>query len=246
MSQVEAQINNNMIATLTDALRPRPMTPGFVAVPSAPANAVDLPPWFIDRCRRAYLSVPFEQPERVIGVTSATHGEGKTLISIGIAMALAADTQEPTMLLECELECPSFYQYFDLPRERGLAEWLDGSASPRIARLPYLPQLIVIHAGAPRPDPARLLYQLNGSNVIAELKTQFRNIVLDLPPLLDIAYSSLAAKLAEHLLLVARYGATHMEDLEKVMFLLGPDRVSGIVLNAAEYRAPEWLRRMAT
>lgn len=244
MSQIEAPFND-MIATLEDALRTRPAAPGFVAVPSAPARGIDLPPWFIDRCRRAYLSIPFEKPERVVGITSPTHGEGKTLVSIGIAMALAADTQEPTLLLECELERPSFHQFFDLPRERGLTEWLEGSAAPRVARLAYLPQLVVIQAGEPRPDPARLLYQLNGSNIIADLKAHFRNIVLDLPPLLDIAYSSLAAKMAENLLLVARSGVTRMDDLEKVMFLLGPERVSGIILNATEYRAPEWLRRLA-
>lgn len=244
MNRIEAPFAD-MIASLEDALEKRPLTPGFVAAPSAPAKGVELPAWFIDRCRRAYLSVQFQQPERVIGITSPTHGEGKTLISIGIAMALAADTQEPTLLLECELERPSFHLFFDLPRERGLTEWLDGTATPRVAHLPYLPQLVVIHSGAPRPDPARLLYQLNGSNVIVDLKNRFRNIVLDLPPILDMAYSSLAAKLAENILLVARSGVTRMDDLEKVMFLLGTERVSGIVLNATDYRAPEWLRRLA-
>ena len=102
MSQIQAPFPN-MIASLEDALRTRPMAPGFVAVPAAPASGVDLPPWFIDRCRRAYLSIPFDRPERVVGITSATHGEGKTLVSIGIAMALAADTQEPTLIQECEL-----------------------------------------------------------------------------------------------------------------------------------------------
>lgn len=220
------------------------MTPGYVAVPRTNAYSLSLPPWFIDRCRRAYLSIPFDEPCRVIGITSATHGEGKSLIAIGIAAAIAADTQEPTLLLECELERPSFHKFFDLPRERGLTEWLDGSAPLRIAKVPYLPQLVVIPAGAPHPDPARLLYQLNGSNLISELKVRFPNIVLDLPPMLDMAYSSLASKLAERILVVARSGVTQMTDLEKVMFLLGRERVAGIILNATEYRTPEWLRRL--
>ncbi len=244
LSQLETPFRD-MMGSLEDALQARRAAPGFVAVPTTPVDTVDLPPWFIDRCRRAYLSIAFDGPERVVGVTSAKHGEGKTLIAIGIAMAVAADTQEPTLLLECELERPSFHQYFNLPRERGLTEWLDGTAQPRLARVPYLPQLVVIPAGAPRPDPARLLYQLNGSNVVFELKTHFRNIILDLPPLLDMSYSSLAAKLAENLLVVARSGVTQMEDLEKVMFLLGRERVAGVVLNGTEYRAPEWLRRLA-
>lgn len=243
MGQLIASIND-MVESLEDALRPRQVAPGFIAVPRSVAPPLSLPPWFIDRCRRAYLSIAFDGPSRVIGVTSATHGEGKSMIAIGIGMAIAADTQEPTLLLECELERPSFHEHFDLPRERGLTEWLDGSAPLRLARLPYLPQLVVIPAGAPRPDPARLLYQLNGSSVMSELKMRFPNIILDLPPMLDMAYSSLATKLAESILVVARSGATRMEDLEKVMFLLGRERVAGIVLNATEYRTPEWLRRL--
>jgi len=235
---------NDMVGSLEEALRPRQVVPGFVSVPRASAQIVSLPPWFIDRCRRAYLSIAFGGPCRVIGITSATHGEGKSMIAIGIATAIAADTQEPTLLLECELERPSFHEYFDVPRERGLTEWLDGSAPLRVARLPYLPQLVVIPAGAPRPDPARLLYQLNGSPLISELKARFQNIVLDLPPMLDMAYSSLATKLAESILIVARSGVTQMADLEKVMFLLGPERVAGVILNATEYRTPEWLRRL--
>lgn len=234
----------DLVESLEDALRPRQMAGGFVTVPSTLTQPPALPAWFIDRCRRAYLSIPFDGPGRVIGITSAKHGEGKSTIAIGIASAIAADTQERTLLLECELERPSFHQYFDLPRDRGLTEWLDGTAPLRVGKLPYLPQLVVIPAGAPRPDPARLLYQLNEANVINELKSRFRNIVLDLPPMLDMAYSSLASKLAESLLLVVRSGITLTSDLEKVMFLLGRERVAGVVLNATEYRTPEWLRRL--
>ena len=234
----------DLVHSLDDLLQPRPMPAGFVAAPATLVHPITLPPGFIDACRRAYLSIRFDGPCRVIGVTSANHGEGKSTMAIGIASAIAADTQERTLLLECELERPSFYRYFDLPRDRGLTEWLDGTGPLHVGKLPYLPQLVVIPAGSPRPDPARLLYQLNESNVISELKSRFRNIVLDLPPVLDMAYSSLASKLAESLLLVVRSGITLTSDLEKVMFLLGREHVAGIVLNATEYRTPQWLRRL--
>jgi Mrp family chromosome partitioning ATPase len=105
-------------------------------------------------------------------------------------------------------------------------------------------ELVVIPAGAPHPDPARLLYQITETNVIAELKSRFRNIVLDLPPMLDIAYSSLASRLAERILVVARYGETPTEDLERLIFLLGRERISGLVLNGTDFRTPGWLRRL--
>jgi len=232
--------------SIEEALRPQTFGHGFAArTPGTEqARSITLPAWFIDRCRRAYLSVPYDSPSRVLGVTSANHGEGKTSVAIGIATAMAADTQEATLLVECDLERPSFYHQFGLSSKGGLSEWLDGMSPLRVARSAYLPNLVVVPSGAPHSDPARLLYQLSESNMFAELKPRFRNIVFDLPPSLDIAYSSLASKLADHLLLVVRYGVTLVEDIQKVIYLLGPERVSGIVLNATEYRTPGWLRRL--
>jgi Mrp family chromosome partitioning ATPase len=68
--------------------------------------------------------------------------------------------------------------------------------------------------------------------------------VVDLPPMLDIAYSSLASRLTDHIILVAKYGVTPVDDLEKVVFLLGHERLSGIVLNGTEYKTPNWIRRL--
>jgi Mrp family chromosome partitioning ATPase len=234
----------DLAMSIDEALRPQRIAAGFAARPANIAKPMELPPWFIDSCRRAYLSIPFDEPGRVLGVTSALHGEGKTSVAMGIATAIASDTQESTLLMECDLERPSFHRYFNIPPEGGLSEWLDGAPSLRVVRVPYLPNHVVIPSGAPHPDPARLLYQLSETGVIAELKPYFRNIVLDLPPMLDIAYSSLASKLADKILIVARYGETLVEDLEKVLFLLGHERVKGIVLNATEYRTPAWIRKL--
>ena len=82
------------------------------------------------------------------------------------------------------------------------------------------------------------------SNALGQLTQRFRNIVLDLPSVLNVPYSSLAARLAERLVVVARHGVTNLDDLESVVFLLGRERVSGIVMNAADYRTPAWLRRL--
>ena len=233
----------DLLQSLDDALQLRPAN-GVTARPAEMAKPVVLPPWFIDRCRRAYLSVPFEGENKVIGVTSAFRGEGRSSVAIGIASALAADTREQTLLLECDVEKPSFCDFFSLVNGRGLSEWLDGSGPLAMVRMPYLPHMLMLPAGGPHPDPARLLYQMNESNFIRELKGRFRNIVLDLPSILDVAYSSLAARLSEHVLVVVRYGVTQVGDLEKLIFLLGHDRVSGIVLNGTNFKTPQWLHRL--
>jgi Mrp family chromosome partitioning ATPase len=232
------------LAEVVDAtLRPRPPAPGFAAPPRDSARPPSLPPWFIDRCRQAYLSISFPAGQRVLGITSALHGEGKTTVALGIATALAADTGEPTMLLECDMETSSD-EFFGLNDGPGLGDWLEGEQSLRILRMPPLANTFLIPAGSTRPDAARVFYRLSQSKVVEDLQQEFPNVIVDLPPLLSIAYSSLAAKVTDRILLVARYGTTPIAALEKAVFLLGHERISGIVLNGYASRTPGWLRRL--
>lgn len=224
-------------------LHPRPPSPGFAVPQREHARPIALPAWFIDRCRQAYLSVSFPGTQRVLGITSALHGEGKTTVALGIATALAADTGEPTMLLECDMETSSD-EFFGLSSGPGLSDWLEGEQSLRILRLPPLTNTFLIPAGGSRPDAARVFYRLSQSTVVEDLVREFPNVIVDLPPLLSIAYSSLAAKVTDRILLVARYGTTPIAALEKAVFLLGHERISGIVINGYASRTPGWLRRL--
>jgi len=207
------------------------------------ARPLSLPPWFIDRCRQAYLGISFPTERRVLGITSALHGEGKTTVALGIATAVAADTGEPTVLLECDLETSSD-EFFGLTSGPGLGDWLEGEQALRILRMPLLSNAFLIPAGGTRPDAARVFYRLSQSTLVEDLQKEFPNIIIDLPPMLSIAYSSLAAKVTERILLVTRYGSTPIADVEKAVFLLGHDRISGIILNGYASKTPGWLRRL--
>jgi Mrp family chromosome partitioning ATPase len=240
----EESRTRTQLAEIVDAtLHPHPPAPGFAATPRERARPISLPPWFIDRCRQAYLAVSFPGARRVLGITSALHGEGKTTVALGIATAIAADTGEQTVLLECDLETSSD-EFFGLSTGPGLGDWLEGEDTLRILRMPPLSNAYLIPAGGRRSDPARVFYRLGQSNVVDDLQRDFQNVIIDLPPMLSIAYSSLAAKVTERILLVTRYGVTPMADIEKAVYLLGHDRISGLVLNGYASRTPAWLRRL--
>jgi Mrp family chromosome partitioning ATPase len=232
------------IAEIVNAtLHPPAPPPGFAAQPRERARPVALPGWFIDRCRQAYLGISFPSSQRVLGITSSAPGDGKTTVALGIATAMAADTGEPTVLLECDLETSSD-DLFGVSAGPGLSEWLAGDDTLRILRMPPLSNAFIIPAGGSRPDGARVFYRLTQSTLLEELQREFPNIIVDLPPMLSIAYSSLAAKVADRILLVARYGITRMEDVEEAVYLLGRDRISGVIVNGYAPKTPAWLRRL--
>jgi Mrp family chromosome partitioning ATPase len=239
------ELSSQFSHSINDALTRRPTLPGFADPRMERINSIGLPPWFIDRCRRAYLSVAFDAGVdcRVLGVTSTAYGEGKTSVAIGIATAMAVDTKKSTLLIECDFANPSFYKFFGITEAGGLSEWLDGGSRLRIVRgAALVPNIYVIPSGAAQGEPARFFYQLVDRNVLDGLRGIFGNVVIDLPPMLNISYGSLACALADRLLIVARSSVTLTADLETIVTRIGKERVSGIVLNGTDQRTPSWLR----
>lgn len=245
----EALSEQDVKKAISAALSQPQVPAGFASLGRERTRPINMPPWFIDRCRQAYLAIPFEEhngvQQRVLGITSAVHGEGKTSIAIGIAVAMAADTAEPTLLVETDFASSvGFDDVLGLNHGPGLASWLEGANGLRLIQATPLENAFVLPAGDPGPDPTRLVFRLHNSDLIDKFRSSFTNIVIDLPPMLNIAYSSLASKLADRILVIARYGQTMTDDLEKVMFLLGRERVAGVVLNDYSPKTPSWIRRL--
>jgi Mrp family chromosome partitioning ATPase len=239
------QVKAQFLESINEALSPRQTLPGFADPRMEHVSSIELPPWFIDRCRQAYLSVAFDASAgcRVLGITSASYGEGKTSVAIGTATAMAVDTNKPTLLIECDFAEPSLYRFLGIDRGRGLSEWLDSGTRLRVVRgAALVPNLYVIPAGGPQSEPARFLFDLVDREVLLGLRGTFGNVVIDLPPALTISYGSLAYSLADHLLIVARSGVTETDDLERMVSQIGRERVSGIVINGTDNKTPAWLR----
>jgi len=207
---------------------------------------VMLPPGLIERCRQIYLSASPSGAAQVgvIGVTSAWAREGRTSVALGMAAALAADSSDQTLLVECDFEQIPLARIVGAPSNRGLADWLDGTTSPPLVQTASLDNLVVLCAGASFVNPTRAIHRLVQSGLVEELRSRFRNVVLDLPPLLGVPYGTLAARLADRLVLVVRQGVTPIDDVERSIGLVGRERIAGLVLNAEVVKTPRWLRRL--
>lgn len=231
-----------------------PLAGGREVNPSPlPAPAVEwanrdlmLPPGLIEHCRQIYLSASPSGAAQVgvIGVTSAWRREGRTSVALGMAAALAADTPDQTVLVECDFEQIPLARIVGAPSTRGLADWLDGTTPLPLIQTASLDNVVVLCAGASFVNPTRAMHRLIQSGLVEQLQSRFRNVVLDLPPLLGVPYGTLAARLAERLVLVVRQGVTPIDDVERSIGLVGRERLAGLVLNAEVVKTPRWLRRL--
>jgi Mrp family chromosome partitioning ATPase len=205
-----------------------------------------LPEGLLQCCRQIYLSIsPSGVAELgVVGVTSSWRREGRTSVALGLAATLAADSADQTLLIECDFEQAALAPAFGVTADGGLVDWLNGIAPLRLVQSASLGNVVVVCAGAAFANPTQAMQRLVQSRLVDEVRSRFRNVVLDLPPLLGAPYGTLAARQAERLALVVRHGATPIDDVQRSVRLVGKERLAGIVLNSEVVKTPRWLRRL--
>ena len=170
----------------------------------------------------------------VILVTSAMKNEGKTSTVANLAYTLARDLDEPTLVIDCDFKCPAMHNVMARSWEPGLAEYFHGD-EPLEACLHHIEgvPLWFIPVGNVEENTVPLSKLPHLASVINSLKTRFRYILLDTPPILPLADINVLAGLAEILLLVVRSGRTPKDVVVKAADMLGPMAQSRIILTDA-------------
>ncbi|HVO59394.1 MAG TPA: CpsD/CapB family tyrosine-protein kinase [Terriglobales bacterium] len=172
------------------------------------------------------------QQVRRFVVTSAVPDEGKTLVSINLAIALAQHTTDRVLLLEGDLRKPTFAQYLNMPNVAGLDDWFS-SNSPVTKFLHHLDdlQLWLLPAGVPQENPVMILQSARFAELYNELSAAFDWIVIDAPPLLPMVDVNFWSRKSDGLLLVSRQGRTPKLALKKGLEVLDHPKVLGVVIN---------------
>lgn len=178
-------------------------------------------------------------------VTSTIPEEGKSLVSANLAGALARRKQK-VLLIEGDMRRPTLAHQFGLGRLNGLAEWLQsGAQTPaNIYRLGG-PGLWFLPAGDPPANPLELMQGGRLSQLMGQLSSMFDWIVVDSPPLLPLADTTVWARLTEGTLLVAREGKTQKAALKRGLEILKKSDLLGIVLNGCSQSDKNYYQRYA-
>src|SRR5271169_2248617 len=182
-------------------------------------------------------------PPKVIMVTSARPQEGKTTTSINTAIVLAQKGVR-VLLVDADLRRPSIHKTLGMGPRSGLSNVLTGSASVEqaITRTAILPNLFVLTAGTPPPNPAELLASSNMRDVLAQLREQYDHIMIDTPPSLSVTDAVVLSPRADAVVLVIRSGQTTKQALRRSRDILTQvnAKVVGVLLNAVDLSSPDY------
>jgi polysaccharide biosynthesis transport protein len=182
-------------------------------------------------------------PPKVIMVTSALPQEGKTTTSINTAVVLAQKGVR-VLLIDADLRRPSIHKTLGMGPHSGLSNVLTGSTTleEAITHTAILPNLFVLPAGTPPPNPAELLASANMRDVLTELRGQYDHIVIDTPPSLSVTDAVVLSPRADAVLLVIRSGQTTKQALRRSRDILTQvnAKVVGVLLNAVDLSSPDY------
>jgi capsular exopolysaccharide synthesis family protein len=195
--------------------------------------------------RTSILLSQAEHPPQVILVTSALPREGKTTAAANLAVTLA-QLGDRTVLVDADLRKPGIGRLLNLGSGKyaGLSSYLAGVSSLDLVCIPHpaIPNLAAIPTGPLPPNPADLLSSHKLVEAIAELRTKYKFIVIDSPPIMAATDAVILSVQADGVLLVVRSGETPKEAFTRTRDLLNSVKchILGVVLNAVDASAPDY------
>ncbi len=151
----------------------------------------------IDATRTMLVHAARTGSHRVVMITSAVSGEGKTSLASHLATSLARSGLR-TLLIDADLRSPSIHRLFNLPADAGLSEVLRGEVECADAiAATAIDELKVLTAGKCDRQTIRLLSQGSLGPLFVRLKEQFDFVIVDTSPILLVADGLIIAQQAD-------------------------------------------------
>lgn len=188
-------------------------------------------------CRNLVLSAGPDL--RVVALTSAVSGEGKTSLSAQLAVSLAQCCQEPVILVDADVRAPDMHEIYDVPLCPGLAGVMLGENALRDAIQPTsIPNVHILPAGLAKSHPHLLLHHGRLQALLKELRKKYRYVVLDTPPVLAVGESLSVCSMADGVLICALRDVSrqqHLTMLQQRLRTAGA-KALGVVLSGVSTR----------
>lgn len=171
---------------------------------------------------------------KVVMITSALVGEGKTLTASNVALTLSQSYQKQVLLVDADLRRPSLQAVFGIRSGAGLTEGLTAIKERPVPVHQVSSRLGILQAGRPTSDPIAALTSDRMRRLVEEARKTFDWVILDTPPVALLTDASLVTAMTDGAIIVVKAGHTPYELVERAIAAIGRDRTLGVVLNHAE------------
>jgi capsular exopolysaccharide synthesis family protein len=176
------------------------------------------------------------QNPRLLLVSSADVGDGKSVNAVNLAGMLAVRGGSNVLLLDGDMRKPTVPKLLGIDGEPGLADILNGSRTLAECchRVQSNPTLYVVPAGNADLDAADLLQTEHWFSVISSMRATFDYIVIDSPPVGAVADYELLEIVSDGVIFVVRQGHTDRMLCFEAMSHIPTDKLLGVIMNGAK------------
>lgn len=173
----------------------------------------------------------------IIMVSSAKPNEGKTFVSINLALSIALEQDKKVLLIDADVLMPSMHTELGVKNEKGLIDYLlnDESSVNNIIYDTNVNNLKLIPAGNTHHLANELLASEKMTTLAEELANRYpdRIVILDCPPLVGVSETLVLASLVGQGIIVVEESKTPIADVVEATKDLDENLALGIVLNKA-------------
>ncbi|MFZ4482055.1 MAG: polysaccharide biosynthesis tyrosine autokinase, partial [Rhodoferax sp.] len=171
---------------------------------------------------------------KVILITSAAPGQGKSFISVNLAYLMAAAGKR-VLLIDADVRRSSLKRYIPMPEQlRGLSDVLkENTPYTELIRPEVFAHLDLLPAGSRVKNPGDLFSRQALGDTITSAAAQYDFVVIDSPPVLPVNDAAALSKWADVTVFVARQDAVSQTEVEQALSMLAKagNSVSGLVFN---------------
>jgi succinoglycan biosynthesis transport protein ExoP len=178
-----------------------------------------------------------DNPPKVLVVTSAMAGEGKSTISCNLAAALAQRGRR-VLLVDADLRCASIQKQLGMRPGLNTVFATGATQYSRYQPIKNLPTLHVVPTGFRPTDPNEILETMRIKQLMAAWSAEYDHVIIDTPPVLLFADVLVMSARADAVLFVTRSGVSRTKASLRARDVLtrSGGNILGFVLNAAKHR----------
>ena len=168
------------------------------------------------------------------GVTAATQGAGKSMVSTNLAIAIAMEVNQTVLLVDMDLKYPKIAEYLGIDVKKGLRDYLESDIPlSEILINPGIERLVVLPGRGEAVGSSEMISGPKMLEMVKEIRSRYKSriIIFDLPPVLSADDVLASTGYYDAVLVIVEEGGNSPDEVKKAIQMLSGVNLLGTVLN---------------